>query len=97
VRAVGCRHRRTRVRHAFTNGKAERCVPTGKDPLEDLLRRKFDRTIAELPADLDERIAWRDTPRPQRGRHNRGRSPVVVIDTFRTAKEEIGAAWRKFP
>jgi len=59
---------------------------------EELLRRKFYRTITELQADLDEHIAWYNTCRPHQGLHNRGRPPLQVIREFLRAKEEITAA-----
>jgi transposase InsO family protein len=67
-------------------------VQTVKDLLEELLRRKFYRTIAELQADLDEQIAWYNTCRPHQGLHNHGRPPVQVIREFPRAKEGITAA-----
>lgn len=85
-------HRHTKVRHAFANGKADRFVQTVKDLLEELLRRKFYRSISELQADLDEKIAWYNTGRPHQALHNHGRPPVQVIREFLKAKEEIPAA-----
>lgn len=43
---LGAEHRRTKVRHAWTNGKAERFVQTLKDALEGMLRKKHYGTIA---------------------------------------------------
>lgn len=89
---LGAEHRHTKMRHAWTNGKAERFVQTVKDLLEELLRRKFYRNIADLQADLDERIAWYNTCRPHQGRHNHGRPPVEVIRAYLAAKEESAVA-----
>lgn len=89
---LGIEHRYTKVRHAWTNGKAERFVQTVKDLLEELLRQKIYRTVAELQADLDERIAWYNTCRPHQGRHNHGRPPVQVIREFLAQREGSVAA-----
>ena len=67
-------------------------MQTVKDLLEELLRRKFYHTIAELQADLDEQMTWSNTRRPHQGRHNHGRPPVQVIREFLRAKEESTAA-----
>lgn len=91
---LGTEHCHTKVRHAWTNGKAERFVQTVKDLLEELLRCKSCRIIAELQADLDEKIAWYNTCRPHQGLNNHGRPPVQVIREFLRAKAEIGAAER---
>jgi transposase InsO family protein len=78
---VGTEHRYTKVRHAWTNGKAERFLPTVKDVLEEL-RQKIYRTIAELQAERDERIGWYNTRRP----------PVQVIREFLAQQEGSAAA-----
>lgn len=80
---LGAKHRQTRVRHVWTNGKAERFVQTLKDALEGMLRKKHYGTVAELQADLDRWLAWYNIQRPHRDRHNRGRSPLQVIREFR--------------
>lgn len=88
---LGVEHRRTKVRHAWTNGKAERFVQTLKDALEGLLRAKHYGSIAELQADLDRWLAWYNAERPHQGRHNRGRPPLQVIREFQ-AQQELKAA-----
>lgn len=88
---LGAEHRRTKVRHAWTNGKAERFIQTLKDALEGMLRRKHYESIAELQADLDRWLEWYNTERPHQGRYNRGRPPVQVIREF-LAQQDSKAA-----
>lgn len=88
---LGIEHRRTKVRHAWTNGKAERFIQTLKDALESLLRQKHYRTIEELQADLDRWLVWYNTERPHQGRYNRGRPPLRVIRDFQ-AQQEVKVA-----
>jgi transposase InsO family protein len=89
---LGSEHRHVKVRHAWTNGKAERSVQTVKDLLEELLRRKLHRTIDELQAHLDEQIARYNSCGPHQDLHHHGRPPVQVIRGLLRAKEEITAA-----
>lgn len=86
-RRLGAKHRYTKVRHAWTNGKAERFIQTLKDALEGMLRQKHYRTIEELQADLDEWLVWYNTKRPHQGRYNRGRPPLQVIRDFQARQE----------
>mgnify|MGYP001349951108 CR=1 FL=1 len=78
-RELGAEHRYTKVRHAWTNGKAERFVQTVKDALEGLLRRKIYRSIDELQDDLDAWIEYYNWERPHQGRYNEGRPPGTVL------------------
>jgi len=89
---LGIEHRTTRVRHAWTNGKAERFIQTVKDALEEMLRRQFYRSIAELQADVDAWLAEYNARRPHQGRYNRGRPPLQVIRDFLAQREELTAA-----
>ncbi len=88
---LGAEHRRTKVRHAWTNGKAERFIQILKDALEGMLRRKHYGSIAELQADLDRWLEWYNAERPHQGRYNRGRSPVRVIREFQVQQETKAA------
>lgn len=90
-RRLGAQHRYTKVRHAWTNGKAERFIQTLKDALEGMLRQKHYGSIAELPADLDRWLHWYNIERPHQGRYNRGRPPVQVIREF-LAQQDSKAA-----
>ncbi len=90
-RRLGIEHRYTKVRHAWTNGKAERFIQTLKDALEGLLRQKHYRTIEELQADLDEWLGWYNTERPHQGRYNRGCPPLQVIREFQSQQESKAA------
>ena len=91
-RRLGIEHRYTKVRHAWTNGKAERFIQTLKHALEGLLRQKHYRTIEELQADLDEWLGWYNTERPHQGRYNRGRPPLQVIRESRNSRQDLKAA-----
>jgi len=89
---LGAKHRYTKVRHAWTNGKAERFIQTLKDALEGLLRQKHYQTIAELQADLDQWLVWYNTKRPHQGRYNRGRPPLQVIREIRNSRQDLKVA-----
>ncbi len=88
---LGIEHRYTKVRHAWTNGKAERFIQTLKDALEGLLREKHYRTIEELQVDLDRWLVWYNTERPHQGRYNRGRPPLQVIREFQAQQDSKAA------
>lgn len=75
------------MRHAWTNGKAERFIQSVKEALEGMLRRKHYGSIAELQADLDRWLEWYNAERPHRGQYNCGRPPVRVIREFRAQKK----------
>jgi transposase InsO family protein len=90
-RRLGAQHRYTKVRHAWTNGKAERFIQTLKDALEGLLRQKYYQTIEDLQADLDQWLVWYNTERPHQGRYNRGRPPLQVIREFQAQQESKAA------
>ncbi|MER3488237.1 MAG: transposase, partial [Chloroflexota bacterium] len=88
---LGIEHRRTKVRHAWTNGKPERFIQTPKSALESLLRQKHYRTIEELQADLDRWLDWYNNERPHQGRSNRGRPPLSVIRDFQPRQDRKAA------
>lgn len=88
----GAEHRTTKVRHAWTNGRVERFIQTVKDALEEMLRRKFYRTIEELQADLDSWPAKYNARRAHQGRYNGGRPALQVIRDFLAQREGAAAA-----
>lgn len=90
-RRLGIEHRYTKVRHAWTNGKAERFIQTVKEALEGMLRAKRYGSIGELQADLDEWLEWYNRRRPHQGRYNRGRPPLQVIREFQAQQESKAA------
>ncbi|MCL6451166.1 MAG: integrase core domain-containing protein [Acetobacteraceae bacterium] len=88
---LGAEHRRTKMRHVWTNRKAERFIQTLKDALEGMLRKKLYGSIAQLLADLDRWLDWYNTERPHQGRFNRGQPPVKVVRAFQLRQETKAA------
>jgi transposase InsO family protein len=80
-RRLGIEHRRTKPRHAWTNGFVER--PQGTI-LTELWRCAFRRTyyaaIAPMLRDLDRYLRFYNFERPHRGYRLRGRVPAEVFN-----------------
>jgi transposase InsO family protein len=78
--AVGIEHRRTKPRHAWTNGFVERLQGT---ILTELWRVAFRRTYytstAQLERDLQAYLAFYNRERPHQGYRLRGRTPTSVF------------------
>jgi transposase InsO family protein len=79
--AVGIEHRRTKPRHAWTNGFVERLQGT---ILTELWRVAFRRTYytstAQLERDLHAYLAFYNRERPHQGYRLRGRTPASVFN-----------------
>lgn len=79
-RRLGIEHRRTKPRHAWTNGFVERLQGT---ILTELWRCAFRRTyytaIAPMQRDLDRYLRFYNFDRPHQGYRLRGRTPAEVF------------------
>ncbi|MDR7483515.1 MAG: integrase core domain-containing protein [Armatimonadota bacterium] len=79
-RALGIQHRRTKPRHAWTNGFVERLQGT---ILTELWRVAFRRTyytsLGQLDRDLQAYLRFYNHERPHQGYRLRGRTPASVF------------------
>mgnify|MGYP001207856993 CR=1 FL=1 len=87
-------HTRTKTRHPQTNGICERFHKTMVNELYRVaFRKKIDRTLEELQADLDTWLQEYNEHRPHQGRWCYGKTPMqTVIDSVPLAKEQMRAA-----
>jgi transposase InsO family protein len=79
-REVGISHRRTRPRHAWTNGFVERLQGTILTELWRVaFRRTYYRRIAQLEQDLQAYLRFYNWERPHQGYRLQGRTPVTIF------------------
>ena len=76
-------HRRTRVRHPFTNGFVERSHRTVLDEFfRAAFRSKLYPSVEELQADLDRWLEHYNRERPHQGYRNLGQRPIDRIERY---------------
>ena len=81
-RELGISHRRTRPRHAWTNGFVERLQGTILTELWRVaFRRTYYRSIAQLERDLQAYLRFYNRDRPHQGYRLQGRTPAEVFLT----------------
>ena len=79
-RELGISHRRTRPRHAWTNGFVERLQGTILTELWRVaFRRTYYRSIAQLEHDLQAYLRFYNRDRPHQGYRLQGRTPAGVF------------------
>jgi transposase InsO family protein len=79
-RRLGIEHRRTKPRHAWTNGFVERLQGTILTELwRCSLRRTFYTAVAPLQRDLDRYLRFYNSERSHQGYRLRGRTPAEVF------------------
>ena len=79
-RELGISHRRTRPRHAWTNGFVERLQGTILTELWRVaFRRTYYRSIAHLERDLQAYLRFYNRERPHQGYRLQGRTPAAVF------------------
>ncbi|HLW46207.1 MAG TPA: IS481 family transposase [bacterium] len=79
-RELGISHRRTRPRHAWTNGFVERLQGTILTELWRVaFRRTYYRSIAQLEQDLQAYLRFYNRDRPHQGYRLQGRTPAAVF------------------
>lgn len=82
-------HRRTKVKHPYTNGFVERFHRTVKEEFfEVALRETFYEAVDALQADLDRWLTHYNTERPHLGYRNRGKRPIDTITAHLDAQHE---------
>jgi len=82
-------HRRTKVKHPYTNGFVERFHRTVKEEFFELaLRETFDEAVDALQADLDRWLAHDNTERPHLGYRNLGKRPIDTINAYLDVQHE---------
>jgi transposase InsO family protein len=89
---LGIEHRRTRARHAWTNGFVERLQGT---ILTELWRCSFRQTyytaVAPMQRDLDRYLRLYNFERPHRGCWLRGRTPAEVFYAHNRPRRTVNA------
>jgi len=71
------KHRRTKVKHPWTNGMAERFLQTlGREFFAVALRKRCYTRLEDLQTDLDQFLVWYNTERPHQG--IKGLSPIML-------------------
>jgi transposase InsO family protein len=76
-------HRRTKVKHPYTNGFVERFQLTIKEEFFGVtLRETLYESVEALQAALDAWLAYYNTERPHLGYRNQGRRPLDTILLF---------------
>ena len=79
-RELGIEHRRTRPRHAWTNGFVERLQGTILTELWRVaFRRTYYRSVAQLEQDLQAYLRFYNRERPHQGYRLQGRTPAAVF------------------
>jgi transposase InsO family protein len=76
-------HRRTKVKHPYTNGFVERFHLTIKEEfLGVTLRQTLYESVEALQATLDQWLITYNTERPHLGYRNQGRRPIDTVSLF---------------
>ncbi len=76
-------HRRTRVKHPWTNGFVERFHRTALDEFfRTAFRTTFYESVEALQADLDAWLAHYNTERPHLGYRNHGKRPLDTVNDY---------------
>ena len=82
-------HKRTKVRHPYTNGFVERFHRTVKEEFfEVALRETFYEAVEALQADLDRWLVHYNTERPHLGYRNQGKRPMDTINAYLNVTQE---------
>src|SRR5579863_655847 len=82
-------HKRTKVRHPYTNGFVERFHRTVKEEFfEVALRETFYESVEALQTDLDRWLIHYNTERPHLGYRNQGERPIDTINVYLNVTQE---------
>ncbi len=82
-------HRRTKVKHPWTNGFAERFHRTVLDEFFRVaFRTTFYESIEALQADLDAWLVHDNAERPHLGYRNRGKRPLDTVNDYLALREK---------
>ncbi len=82
-------HRRTKVRHPWTNGFVERFHRTALDEFfRTAFRTAFYASVEALQADLDAWLVHYNTERPHLGYRNHGKRPLDTITDYLALREK---------
>ncbi len=85
----GIEHRRTKVKHPWTNGFAERFHRTVLDEFFRVsFRTTFDESVDALQDDLDAWLVHYNTERPHLGYRNHGRRPLDTVTEYLALREK---------
>ena len=83
-------HRRTKVKHPYTNGFVERFHRTVLDEFfRSAFRTKLYASVQELQADLDEWLVHYNEERPHQGYRNMGRRPIDTINHYLVSLQNV--------
>ncbi len=82
-------HRRTKVKHPWTNGFVERFHRTALDEFfRTAFRTRFYESVDALQADFDAWLVHYNTERPHLGYRNHGRRPLDTITEYLALREK---------
>lgn len=83
-------HRKTKVKHPFTNGFVERFHRTALDEFFRVaFRTTFYDAVETLQDDFDQWLRHYNTERPHLGYRNLGKRPIDTVDTFVQTREIV--------
>ncbi len=83
-------HRRTKVKHPWTNGFAERFHRTALDEFFRVaFRARFYEGVEALQADLDAWLRHYNEERPHLGYRNHGRRPLDTVNDYLTTRRDV--------
>lgn len=83
-------HRKTKVKHPFTNGFVERFHRTALDEFFRVaFRTTFYDTVDALQGDFDQWLGHYNTERPHLGYRNLGKRPIDTVDAYVQSREPV--------